>query len=98
MKETRHKPDPYLKSIRKYWKAITGMYLEYEDREPLIEFDVVRSQIRAYPAKEYLDDLSDRTRDLAKRQYREAVAEGALMVFVKDEAKRVLRSYVFPPG
>ena len=62
----------------------------------MIEFDVVSGQIRAYAAMEYLDNLTDRTRDQAKKQYKKAVAEGALMVFVRDEAKRVLRSYVFP--
>ena len=42
--------------------------------------------------------MSERTREEAKRQYGEATAEGALMVFVRDEEKRVLRSYVFPPA
>ena len=96
MKKSGPNSDPYLKKIRKHWDAITGMYLTYEDHEPMIELDVVSGQIRAYPAKDYLEDLTDRTRDLAKKQYQKAIAEGALMVFVKDEAKRVLRSYVFP--
>ena len=85
-----------MKKIRKHWSAITRMYLAYVDREPMIEFDVVSGQIRAYPAMDYLEDLTDRTRDIAKKQYQKAVAEGALMVFVRDEAKQVLRSYVFP--
>jgi hypothetical protein len=96
MKKSGPNSDPYLKKICKHWDAITGMYLTYEDHEPMIELDVVSGQIRAYPAKDYLEDLTDRTRDLAKKQYQKAIAEGALMVFVKDEAKRVLRSYVFP--
>jgi hypothetical protein len=96
MKRSGPNSDPYLKKIRKHWNAITGMYLTYEDYEPMIEFDVVSGQIRAYPAKDYLEELTDRTRDIAKKQYQKAVAEGALMVFVRDEAKRVLRSYVFP--
>jgi len=96
MKKSGPSSDAYLKKIRKYWDAITGMYLIYEDHKPIIEFDVVSSQIRAYAAKDYLEGLTDRTRDIAKKQYRKAVAEGALMVFIRDEAKRVLRSYVFP--
>ena len=96
MTKSRPNSDPYLKKIRKHWNAITGMYLTYEDHKPMIEFDVASGQIRAYPAKDYLEDLTDRTRDIAKKQYQKAVAEGALMVFVRDEAKRVLRSYVFP--
>jgi len=31
-----------------------------------------------------------------KQQYRKAVSEGALMVFVRDEVNEVLRSYIFP--
>lgn len=98
MKKPGLNPDPYLMKIRKHWNAITGMYLTYEDLEPMIEFDVASGQIRAYPAKDYLGDLNGRTRETAKKQYQKAVAEGALMVFVRDEAKRVLRSYVFPSG
>ena len=88
--------DAYLRKIQEHWDEITGMYLAFEEKEPVLEFDVVRLRIIAYPAQEYLDGLSDRTREEARRQYREATAEGALMVFVRDEEKRVLRSYVFP--
>ncbi len=96
MNKSAPKSDPYLRTLRKHWNVITGMYLAYEDRRPIIEFDVVSGQILAYPAKDYLEDLTDRTRDHAKKQYRKAVAEGAVMVFIRDKAKRVLRSYVFP--
>ena len=74
------------------------MYLAYADRNPMIEFEVSGGRILAYPALEYLENLTDRSRDQAKNQYQKAVEEGALMVFVRDEAKRVLRSYVFPPA
>lgn len=87
--------DPYLKEISKHWNAIAGMHLAFEDLEEIIEFNAVSGQIRAYPAMDYLEELSDRTRESAKKLYQKAVAEGALMVFVRDEAKRVLRSYIF---
>ena len=96
MKKSAPKSDPYLRMLHKHWNAITRMYLAYEDRRPMIEFDAVSGQILAYPAEDYLEDLTDRTRDLAKKQYRKVVAEGPLMVFVRDRLKRVLRSYVFP--
>jgi len=98
MKKSGADSAPYLKEIRKHWDAITGLYLTYQALEPMIEFDVASGQIRAYPAKDYLGDLTDRTRETAKKQYQKAVAEGALMIFVKDEIKRILRSYVFPPA
>jgi hypothetical protein len=88
--------DIYLPILRKHWDALTDMYVAFEERAPMLEFDVVTYQIRAYPAADYLEDLSGRTREETKKQYKEAVAEGALMVFVRDESKEILRSYIFP--
>ncbi len=88
--------DPYMQKIDEYWNEITGMYVTFEDKKSIIEFDPNRIRIIAYPAEEYLDGLSDRTREQTKKQYREASVTGALMVFVRDEQNEVLRSYIFP--
>ena len=88
--------DPYMEKIQQSWDEITGMFVLFEDKKPIIEFDTVHHLILAHPAKEYLDGLSDRTRNQTKQQYRKAVSEGALMVFVRDEVNEVLRSYIFP--
>ena len=88
--------DPYMQKIHEHWDKITGMYVAFEDKKPIIEFEPNRIRIIAYPAEDYLDGLSDRTREQTKRQYREATATGALMVFVRDGQKEVLRSYIFP--
>ena len=97
MKLTRES-DPYLPILREHWDALTGMYLAFEDLAPMMEFDVARGQLRAYSATEYLEGLTERTREETKQQYQKAVAEGALMVFVRDESKAILRSYVFAPS
>ncbi len=55
-----------------------------------------RIRIIAYPAKEYLEGLSDRTREDAKKVYREASAADSIMLFVRDEKRGILRSYIFP--
>ena len=88
--------DEYSEKIKEHWDKITGMYIAFEDKKPIIEFETNRIRIIAYPAEEYLDGLSERTREQTKKQYQEAVATGALMVFVMDEVKEVLRSYIFP--
>jgi len=69
--------------------TLTGYFVR-----PLKIFRYIR--IIAYPAEEYIDGLSGRTRDQTRKQYREASANGALMVFVRDEQKEFLRSYIFP--
>jgi hypothetical protein len=88
--------DPYMQKIDEHWHKITGMYVAFEDKKPIIEFEPNRIRIIAYPAEEYIDGLSGRTRDQTKKQYREASAKNALMVFVRDEKKEILRSYIFP--
>ena len=87
--------DPYLKKVQEHWDDITKMYAIFEHKDPIIEFDVEALQILAYPAEEYLDGLSDRTRAKTRKLYRQAIADGDLMVFVRDESHRVLRSYIF---
>ena len=89
-------PDEYSEKITKYWDEITGMYILFKDKKPIIELEPNRIRIIAYPAEEYLDGLSERTREQTRKQYQKATATGALMVFVRDEEKEVLRSYIFP--
>ena len=88
--------DEYSEKINECWDEIAGMYIAFEDKKPIIEFDLNKMRIIAYPAEEYLDGLSERTREQTKKQYQQATATGALMVFVRDEEKEVLRSYIFP--
>ncbi len=88
--------DEYSKKIKEHWDKITGMYVAFEDKKPIIEFEPNIIRIIAYPVEEYLDGLSERTREKTKKQYQNAAATGALMVFVRDEEKEVLRSYIFP--
>ncbi len=88
--------DEYFEKINEHWEKIVGMYVAFEDKKPIIEFEPNRIRIIAYPAEEYLDGLSERTREKTKKQYKNAAATGALMVFIRDEEKEVLRSYIFP--
>ena len=89
-------PDEYSEKISEYWSEITGMYVALEKKKPIIEFEPNRIRIIAYPAEDYLDGLSERTREKTRKQYQNAAATRALMVFVRDEEKEVLRSYIFP--
>lgn len=98
MKNVAADSDPYLPLLRKHWDALTGMYVAFADRAPMLEFNVESGQILIYPAGNYLEELGSRTREEAKEQYKNAVAEGALMVFVRDESRKILRSYIFAPA
>lgn len=88
--------DQYMKKIDKRWDAITGMFELFKDKKSVIEFDIAQDQILAYSAEEYIDGLSERTKNQTKQQYQKADSEGAMMVFIRDEVNQVLRSYIFP--
>jgi hypothetical protein len=87
--------DPYLRKLHEHWDAVISMYRAFDDHAPIIEFEVATDRILAYAAEEYIDTLTERTRERARSEYRRAVSEGALMVFVCDATEEVLRSYVF---
>ena len=85
----------YSTEIDSYWATIERAWNEYGDRHPIIECDLAKRQVIAYPAKEYIADLSDRTRQETQRCYDRTVREGSMMVFIRDSENRILQSYVF---
>lgn len=84
--------DKYLPLVKKRWDAIRRMYHEH-GCETILEFWVNTGKLVPYGA-DYLNALSERTRVMAKRKYRRAMDEGNMLVFVRDDVKEVLRSYL----
>ena len=68
----------------------------YADKRPVIECDVANKKVLAYPWREYIDSLTERTREATHRQFIRTMDEGGIMVFVRDSKNRVLQSYSFP--
>ena len=91
--------DPYLALIDTQWHHIVRVYETFKDKNPIIEYDVTNEKIYSYPAQEYIQSLSLRTRKQTRKQYKEAVRKNQFMVFVKDFENQKLRSYIFdlPP-
>ena len=85
----------YSAEIDWYWATIERAWNEHADRHPIIECDLAKRLVIAYPAKEYVADLSDRTRQETQRCYDRTVREGSMMLFVRDSENRILQSYVY---
>ena len=90
-------PD-YTEQIVEFWPTIMRAWDEHGDKNPIIECNVVSRKVAAMPAEEYIDGLTERTRQFARRQFEETMAKGGIMVFIRDSKNRVLRSHVFTPG
>jgi hypothetical protein len=85
----------YSKQIAEFWPTVMQAWHEHADKLPVIECDIVARQVLAYPAMDYINGLSARTREATRRQYRRACAAGDIMIFVRDSAHRVLQSRVY---
>ena len=88
--------DPYWKILRKNWPHIHRLYEIYADKDPVMLFDIQERRVYAYPYESYRADLSERSQVSLKEQYEHAIAKGLLVVFIRDNKKKKLKSYSVP--
>jgi hypothetical protein len=74
---------------------ILKLYKLFEDKRPVMLFDIQRHQILAYPYEEFKADLSERSQAMLTMQYEEAAAGNKVVVFVRDNETRRLTSMSF---
>jgi hypothetical protein len=87
----------YTKEIAEFWPTIMQALNDYGDKHPVIECDIVKRQVLAWSGQEYINSISERTREATRRQFRRATAAGGIMVFIRDSKNRVLQSQVYMP-
>lgn len=74
---------------------ILMFYKLFEDKRPVLVFDLQSQQILAYPYGEYKATLGERSQAMLATQYDEAVANNKVVVFVRDNETRRLTSMSF---
>lgn len=87
--------DPYMDLIDEQWNSIAMMYDRFRDKKPILEYEVDSMKIYTYPANEYINTLSNRTRNATKKQYIDTCNNNQFMLFIKDKRNKILRSYIF---
>jgi hypothetical protein len=88
--------DPYWKILHKNWPHIHRLYEVFAEKQPVMLYDIQQHRVYAYPYEQYRADLSERSQVSLKEQYEHAIANGLLVVFIRDNKKRKLRSYTVP--
>jgi len=86
----------YTEQIAEFWPTIMEAWHAHANRRPVIECDLADKKVYTYDSTEYIDSLSERTRESTRRAFNTTMAEGGIMVFVKDRANHILQSYCFP--
>lgn len=82
--------------VATYLGPIQLLYSRFADKKPVIELSLPSRKISAYPCSEYLKTLSKRSQDFLKKEYRAAIAGNRMIVFVRDNEARTLKSASFP--
>jgi hypothetical protein len=88
--------DPYLNVVHQHLSLIVKLYERYADEQPIMLFDIQEQRIYALPYAEYCAALSKRSQASLKKQYKRAIADGEMVVFVRDNEKEKLVSYSLP--
>jgi hypothetical protein len=85
--------DTYLDAVEQHRGAILAMYRLYEAERPIMLFDVNAQKIYAYPYDSFKSELTTRGQASLTKQYEEALRDGTIVVFVRDDDERKLVSY-----
>ena len=91
----QEKRDEYLDVIHEQWENILTLYKRFEDKNPIMLFDIQEQRLYAYPFNEYKKELSEKSQQRLKIQFEEAAINDDFIVFIRDNEKKQLRSYSF---
>lgn len=85
--------DPYLDLIKQQWPAIAETYNRFAEQQPIMLLDVQGAEIHAYPFEEFVMVLDAASRRQVEAQYRRALANRQMVLFVRDPDNKVFQSY-----
>lgn len=87
--------DRYLDIAYEQLDNIFMIYRRFEDKRPVMLYDVQEQRIYAYPYEDYKNDMSEKSRSILKEQYEKALMRNQIVVFIRDNDRRRLISYSF---
>jgi hypothetical protein len=79
-------------AIEEQWNNILNLYRKFEEKKPIMLFDIQEERIYAYPYEEFKLDLSKKSQRLLEEQYNDALIENKVVVFVRDNEQEKLMS------
>jgi len=85
--------DYLLEAAEANWEHILMMYKLFEKKKPVMLYDLQERRVYAYPYPEFKSELSERSQQSLAEQYEDAVRDGKIVVFIRDNEQRRLRSF-----
>ena len=85
--------DYLLEAAEENWPHILVAYRQFEDKKPVVLYDLQEKRIYVYPYADFLRDLGEKSQITLKDQYERAVQNNKIVVFVRDNEQRRLVSF-----
>ena len=77
--------------MAEHWEQIVAGYKQFEDKRPVMLYDIQEKRIYLYPYEDFKNDMSSKIPGFAGRTIRIAGQLGKMVVFVRDnEARRLV--------
>jgi hypothetical protein len=86
-------PDYLLEAAERNWPHILAAYRQFEDKKPVVLYDIQEQRIYVYPYADFLRDLGEKSQVILKDQYERAIQDNKIVVFVRDNEQRRLVSF-----
>ncbi len=86
-------PDYLLVVVQENWPHIRAAYRQFEDKRPVVLYDIQESRIYVYPYADFLRDLGEKSQVTLKEQYQRAIQDNKIVVFVRDNEQQRLVSF-----
>ncbi len=89
----KNEHDKYVDVAMEQFDDIINLYKEFEDKKPIMLYDIQEQKIYAYPYIEFNAELSERSQGMLEKQYKKALVDNKVVIFVEDNVKKKLVSF-----
>ena len=86
--------DPFLDVVVEHWENIVAGYMQFEDKRPVVLYDIQEERVYLYPYEDFKNDMSPKSQVSLTEQYELAGQLGKMVMFVRDNEAEKLVSYI----
>jgi len=83
----------YRDIIESQWENILNLYLQFEDKKPVMLFDIRQGEIHALPYEGFKAQLNEKSQAALTEQYQRALENNLMVLFVRDTENNNIASY-----
>src|SRR3974390_2350396 len=95
VRRNRSPNDDLVEAAENCLPNILMFYKRFEEKRPVMLLDLQSQKIYAYPYKEFMAELSERSQVMLAADYEKAIAKDKIVVFVRDNENQRLASMLF---